>query len=183
MLLLFPGFLLSQNSTQRKIHTAAIRYYYGYKPVAIVLIDSTVNYEITRYQFSNLISEYKGKTYLQFKEVDSSWKKALNKADGLKLHLKNKRIQLNNADSLYVQMASKDSIMKSNKHYAKEGGFRKVFKVSDLIELSDIILLGNKAIVALDLDCGLLCGESVLIFLEKKKKKWIGIYRVMISVS
>lgn len=175
--------LRAQVPEMKEIYTTSLLNYYSFAPASIVVTDSSINRYVISTNYLDLIAPGRyGKRYLFGKELDSSWLNFLTKANSDKNHLTKNRIEVDKTPNFYVNLVSDNSIKKSTSKMG-HNGFMKQFGVGDRIELSSILRIGNKAVVELSKYCSSLCGEGVLLFLEKQNGKWIVIYTQRLWIS
>ncbi len=167
------------------IYAEVINQHYDYQPASIIMSDSTTNQAIISTNYDEIAEDFLRKPRERrywLTELDSTWVPTLVKANEKKASLSNNKLPNFKPKCVYIRFISNDSIKRTYKnmgHY----GFENVFKVRDRVSVSNIIQIGNKAIVEINRMCGSLCGDGTLYFLEKRNGKWVMVTRMQTSVS
>lgn len=168
-------------SNRQAIYATVLSNYYGNSPASIVITDSTVNSDIIRTDYSEIAKGYSNKEfniYFDKEKMDSTWISTLIKANARKTNLSNVKLPNFKPRCIYIRFISNDSL-----RAVGLWEFEKVFKVRDRVSVSNIILIGNRAIVEVNRMCGSLCGDGSLYFLEKRNGKWIVVTRMPLWIS
>lgn len=169
LFLFYSHISLSQKKDSKEIYSVSLEYYFAKEPVSLIVIDSTRNGRIHKVDYTGII-------------IDSAWTLELSKANSKKLRLIKNAVKVRNTPNVFVRLIPRDSVVKAMSAMGYVG-FQKEYGVSYRVEFSSIIFLKRKAIVELNFYCGNLCGEDILLFLEKKKGKWKVVFRKRIGIS
>ncbi|MEO8404525.1 MAG: hypothetical protein ABI480_08025, partial [Chitinophagaceae bacterium] len=197
IILLFLVFLFSINSfSQNKkrkvfnaIYSEVISTNFRNKPCIIAVDKTTNNTEISKQNFNDVALSFTNKRLgTQVYGLDSSWIDVLTKVDKKKQELTSYNIRNLKVPGFAVLLVRNDSAVHLGSEavaYDASGPPPPPQKywIDSRINLSGVLLFKKKAIVGFNRFSGVLDGEGVIYFLEKKKrkgkKKWqvVGVLR------